>query len=145
MPGPVPNRSDQRRRRNKPEGVQVAKVAAGRVPAVPAADAEWHPIARDWFLSLQTSGQSKFYEASDWQTARVLAEVLSVVLSGRSADGAYRRVPAQLFQSWLSGTTDLLTTEGARRRARIELERADDSREVPAGVAIMDAYRDAAK
>lgn len=42
------------------------------------------------------------------------------------------RFSAQLFQSVPSGMTDLLTTEGARRRARLELEResgADNPRE----------------
>ncbi len=36
--------------------------------------------------------------------------------------------------------TELLTTEGARRRARIELERAVKP-EKPASVTIMEAYR----
>jgi hypothetical protein len=35
--------------------------------------------------------------------------------------------------------TELLTTEGARRRARVELEREDP--EAPPSVAIMEKYR----
>jgi hypothetical protein len=45
-----------------------------------------------------------------------------------------------LFSAVLSGMTELLTTEGARRRARIELERVEQP-EQPAAVAIMEEYR----
>ncbi|WP_260476410.1 hypothetical protein [Streptomyces sp. WAC 06783] len=53
---------------------------------------------------------------------------------------------AQLFQAVMSAMTDLLTTEGARRRARVELERGDageDPAEAPR-VTLMEAYRRAA-
>ncbi len=53
---------------------------------------------------------------------------------------------AQLFQSVMSAMTDLLTTEGARRRARVELEReagGEDSAKA-ARVTLMETYRRAA-
>ncbi|MGY4952109.1 phage terminase small subunit [Streptomyces nigrescens] len=139
MPGPVPKRSDQRRRRNKSEGPELVRAPGGEAPEIPPADEEWHPIAAGWYASLAESGQAQFYEASDWATAYYIAEAMSRNLT-------QGRFSAQLFQSVLSGMTDLLTTEGARRRARVELEResgAEDPREA-AHVTLMDSYRKAA-
>ncbi|WP_225448343.1 hypothetical protein [Streptacidiphilus sp. P02-A3a] len=139
MPGPVPKRSDQRRRRNTDDGPALVKAPAAKAPAIPRADADWHPIARRWYDSLRKSGQAQFYESSDWMTAVYLAEAMSRNLG-------QTKFSAQLFQSVMAGMTDLLTTEGARRRARVELQRedaADDPREA-ARVTLMDAYRKAA-
>ncbi|UQI46730.1 hypothetical protein M1P56_21435 [Streptomyces sp. HU2014] len=135
----MPKRSGQRRRRNVGDGPPLVKAGAGAAPVVPLPSEEWHPIAADWFQALQESGQSQFYEQSDWATAVYVAEAMSrSLISGKFS--------AQLFQSVMSAMTDLLTTEGARRRARVELERAA-GREDPveaARVALMDAYRQAA-
>lgn len=137
--GPIPKRSDARRRKNKPEGPQVIKALTTALPPNPLeADPEWHPIAADWFNSLAESGQSQFYEPSDWHTARYVAEAMSRNLS------AGARFSAQLFASVMAAMTELLTTEGARRRARIELERGEPEAE-PASVSIMAKYRNAAK
>lgn len=138
MPGPVPKRSDQRRRRNTPDGPALMKGAAGTDPVVPKADPQWHPIAVQWFESLADSGQSTYYEQSDWAVAVYVAEAMSRNLH-------QGKFSAQLFQSVMSAMTDLLTTEGARRRARVELERHDDqSPAVDPTVALMDTYRKAA-
>lgn len=134
--GPVPKRSDQRRRRNKPEGSAPVKApTAPNPPPAIAPDPNWHPIAQDWFESLAESGQAQFYEPSDWQTARYVGEAMSRNLA---AD----RFSAQLFASVMAGMTELLTTEGARRRMRIELERQAPAE--PASVSIMAEYRRAA-
>jgi hypothetical protein len=82
---------------------------------VPDVDEAWHPIARRWFGSLRSSGQAAFYQDSDWATAVYVAEAMSRnLVAGRFS--------AQLFAAVMSGMTELLTTEGARRRARLELE-----------------------
>jgi len=139
--GPVPKRSDQRRRRNAPEpGRELIKAEAGALPEMPPASEEWHPAARQWYAALAESGQAQFYEASDWATAFYVAEAMSRNLH-------QGRFSAQLFAAVMSGMTELLTTEGARRRARIELERAGgdagDSADA-AKVAQMNEYRKAA-
>jgi hypothetical protein len=82
----------------------------------PEPDDHWHELARDWFVSLGESGQSDYYQASDWQQARVWAEILSRQMQAG-------RMSSQLVMAWASGATELLTTEGARRRLRLELER----------------------
>jgi hypothetical protein len=116
MAGPVPKRTDTRRRTNKPEGVQVVKAPSGAVIVWPAADPTWHAIATSWYEAVQQSGQAQFYEQSDVATAFYVAEAIH-----RNLDNS--RFSAQLFASVMSAMTDLLVTEGARRRARIELER----------------------
>lgn len=139
MSGPVPKRSDQRRRRNTSDGPTLAKAEAGKAPVIPRASGDWHPIAKRWFQSLKDSGQAQFYEQSDWLTAVYVAEAMSRNL-------ASTKFSAQLFQSVMSAMTDLLTTEGARRRARVELEReeiGEDPAEA-ARVTLMESYRKAA-
>ena len=132
--GPVPVRTDQRRRTNAPEGVQVTKAPAAPVVVAPPADPLWHTVASRWFESLKTSGQSAFYEDSDWATAYLLAESMSRSLStGDPVTGAE-------LAAWLKGMTPLMVTEGDRRRARLELERPSVE-EVPADVSELDEYR----
>lgn len=116
MPGPVPKRSETRRRRNKPEGVQVEKAPAGAGIVWPEPSDSWDPIARRWFESIRTSGQAQFYEQSDVETAYFVAEMMDRNLAASKVNG-------QLFSAVMSAMSDLLVTEGARRRARIELER----------------------
>ncbi|AIA05413.1 hypothetical protein DC74_4941 [Streptomyces noursei] len=139
MRGPVPKRSDQRRGHHKPEGPALVKAEAGKAPTIPRASGDWHPIAKRWFQSLKDSGQAQFYEQSDWLTAVYVAEAMSRNLG-------QAKFSAQLFQSVMSAMTDLLTTEGARRRARVELERepaGEDAAEA-ARVTLMETYRRAA-
>ncbi len=133
--GPIPKRAAERRRRNKPEGGAVTPVAApvAAVECPPASDA-WHPIARDWYKSLATSGQAVFYEPSDWATAQYVAEAMSRGLESS-------RFSAQLFAAVSSAMTELLTTEGARRRARLEIERGPVQDKEPAAVTALSDYR----
>jgi hypothetical protein len=131
--GPVPTRSDQRRRQNKnPEGIATARGPGVRAEQPPADDS-WHEMARDWYESLATSGQARWYQPSDWQTARIWAEILSRQLAGG-------RVSAQMIAAWAGAATELLTTEGARRRARVELETPDADEDEEAADAAMVGY-----
>ena len=113
-------------------------LTVGRVDQPPA-DELWHPIALDWYRSLAESGQAQFYEPSDWQTARYVAESMSRNLGAP-------RFSAQLFAAVMGAMTELLTTEGARRRARLEVERESGAVDAKAAakIARMDAYRRAA-
>jgi hypothetical protein len=132
--GPVPKRSTERRRRNKSSAVETVESIVSTVEA-PAANSRWHPIAKDWFESLKTSGQSQFYEPSDWQAARYVAEVMSRNLR-------QTKFSSILFASVLSAMSDLLTTEAARRRVRMEIERPNPNEGAPpAGVTAISDYR----
>jgi hypothetical protein len=106
---------------------------AGEVE-IPAADKNWHSLAIAWYESLAKSGQSGFYEPSDWAAARYVAELMS--------RGLERSHPsAQLFSSLWGAMGDLLTTEAQRRRLRVEVERELGEAPVPAGVTALDEYR----
>jgi hypothetical protein len=135
--GPVPKRSTERRRRNKAEGGEVttASVPSGVVQA-PALDLESpHPLAVDWYASLAESGQAQFYEPSDWQVARLVAHELTRMLNNRFS--------AQGYAAIMGSLTELLTTEGSRRRVRLEIERGAGEKPAPAGVTALSDYRDA--
>jgi hypothetical protein len=139
MHGPVPNREDQRVRRNIPE-VPIEKVPVFgevEVPQLDFPDPRIHPIAMDWYKSLAKSGQAQFYEPSDWQQARIVAYFLDDLLSASK--------PSSMMLATLqSMMASLLVTEGDRRRMRIEIERRKDK---PTGedakvVKMSDIYRD---
>lgn len=123
MRGPVPKRSDQRVRRNKPDGPEVTKISGASTVKAPAEDRDWHNTAKRWFRSLKKSGQAIFYEPSDWAYAQLAADLLSSEMQ--------REKPrAVMVSQILSMMDNLLTSEGARRRVRIELVRAGQD---PAG------------
>ncbi len=150
--GPVPKRSNQRRRNNKPK-IPVTKAAAKPTPLRTAltADPGWHPAMRTWFESLAGSGQSAFYEASDWALAWATAETMSRELNpqplvvGHGADAHVEMVSmppkAAAFAAFLKANTSLMATEGDRRRLRLELERGGDKPEEVSGVTDLDDYR----
>lgn len=135
--GPIPKRSDQRRRRNKPEADAPAVVAMGQqVVKPPTEDRAWHPYAKDWFRALKRSGQSQFYQESDWREAKLVAWLITQELS--SPTGARAGMMDVIF----SRADALMTTEGARRRLRVELitpKVTDEAKE--ATVSIMEQYR----
>ncbi|WP_244431603.1 hypothetical protein [Segniliparus rugosus] len=112
----MPKRSDQRVRRNK-EDVPVEKVAAiGAVTVPDLGINDPHPIVKDLYSSLAESAQSRYYEPSDWHFARLaMGFVDGLVKSSRPS--------AQMLTVVNQMLTDLLITEGARRRVRLEVER----------------------
>jgi hypothetical protein len=91
-----------------------------------------HPEARRWYKSLAESGETRYWEPSDWAQARIAAIWLSGLLSGA-------RPSAQMVASWLSMVSELGVTEGARRRMRIEIDRRAPVQS--ADVTEMDEYR----
>lgn len=136
--GPVPKRSDQRRRRNKPEADAPAVVVAmgQQVVKPPTEDRAWHPYAKQWFRSLKRSGQAQFYQESDWQEARLVCWLITQELS--SPTGARAGMMDVIF----SRADALMTTEGARRRLRVELITPKVTDEAKAAtVSIMEQYR----
>lgn len=132
--GPVPKRSTERRRRNKESKIETVTALTEKVEQPPA-DPKWHPIAREWYESLASSGQARFYEPSDWHFARYVAEAMS-----RNLKAPKTKFSSVLFASVCSGMSDLLTTEAARRRVRMEIERTGDP-EQPASVTAIADYR----
>ncbi len=122
--GPAPKRSSNRVRRNVTDenGVSTKMAAAASNVKPPAEDRAWHPIMKGWYRSLKESGQSAFYEPSDWQAARFTAHYGSKVLKAAEGNDATPLRAASIARIW-SLMADLMTTEVSRRRARVELIR----------------------
>jgi hypothetical protein len=138
--GPVGKRTEERMgHRSKAERAGVGTKVTVDAPLVkqPPPDNGWHPIAHSWYTSLAASGQCRFFEPSDWTAARLLAEVMTRNLASEN------RFSSQLFAAVWAGMNDLLTTEGSRRRVKLELERtgSEKSTQAASNLAVVADYR----
>ena len=130
-------RDEERRRRNKDDipttMVDIDTLIAAPV-RIPTAEEDWHPIPKLIFDSFTRSGQSIFYEPSDWATIFVLCETLDRELKPQpvvktDADGnqtiEMHELPLKgaTLNAVLKGMGSVMATEGERRKLRIELER----------------------
>lgn len=137
--GPVPKRDSQRRRRNSESKPESARALTEKVDAPPALTT-WAPAAKRWYDSLTESGQAQFFEPSDWQAAQLVAGELSIYLRSKKRS-------AMMWSHIWTAMTDLLTTEGARRRMKLEIERPpaeEEGDEEAATIARLDDFRDRA-
>ena len=134
MPGPVPNRESDLARPRERKGKDQVSVTKGqsRPTRIPRADPLWHPIAKMLWDSLKASGQSDFYEQSDWAVAFSLCDDLSQYkASGRRS--------SQMAQVIYSTMSNLLVTEADRRRVRIELHEPEAEEDTASVTAITGA------
>lgn len=135
--GPVPKRSNERRRRNKVQTDAVQRPGAVHSPRLPsvktAAGQAIHPVARRWYNAIRQSGQADFFEPTDWAAALFVVEAMSRNLYST-------RFSAGLFGVVWNAMEALLTTEAARRRSRLEVERGLVEEEQP-GVTAIEEYR----
>jgi hypothetical protein len=132
--GPIPARSDQRVRRNLPDTPIDKITTIGPVEIPDLGIPNPHPIVKDLWESMKTSGQVKYYEPSDWQYARLTFHFVNKLLRQRAPS-------AMLLSSVNQMLTSLLLTEGDRRRVRIEVERQQNAGGAEV-VKISDVYRD---
>ena len=123
--GPIPKRSDQKHgHRTQAERDSISKIPVSAVDTITGPELglnEPDPLAQDWYEGLRKSPQAIYFQPSDWAQARVWAELLSRALKQGE------RPSAVLIAAWSSGAAELMTTEGARRRMRVELERSSSS------------------
>lgn len=149
IPGPMPKREAERRRNAKTTESGVSNAVQHVVvdPAVmddtslvkcPAPNPEWHPVAMMQYEAARRSAIREFFEPTDWSVLFVLCEQLSshlrpqpiVIQSGPEAGTViYEVVPMNgaTLNAVITGLTNLMFTEGARRRLRIEVERVAGS------------------
>lgn len=124
--GPIPQHSSQRRRTNAPDiplesapGVAAGSPDPGgeaedsRVVAIPPPLSSWHPSMVEWYIGLTESAQRAWFEPSDWATARLWCDLMS----------ASWPPPSALVGKFVTVAAELMTSEGSRRRLRIELAR----------------------
>lgn len=125
--GPVPKRSDERIRRNKPD-VPIEKVSVIGHVGIPSLGLDDpHDITTGLYSALIASAQAKYFEDSDWAYARFTLHFADKLLKQPRPSG-------QVLATVHSMMSDLLVSEGSRRRFRIEIERAPEGSET----AVMD-------
>lgn len=117
--GPIPKRSAQvlghRTQAERSRTTTVVREGAVTVPRLPAGV---HPIARRWYNSLRSSEQSKHFEPSDWAAALYAAVMMSQMLSSSDVRPSAVAAVSEAMES-------LMTTESARRRDRVEVDRVE--------------------
>lgn len=115
----VPKREDEllwdRSKNGNREKSAVTKGVRMPVTSRPSANLNWADWLQEYYNALGSSGQSVFYQNTDWHHAYFVFEQLDAhVKSGMRS--------AVLFQALNSALISLLVTEGERRRVRIELD-----------------------
>lgn len=132
MPGPAPKRDAERARSNTPAS-GAARHGELRPVSIPNADRKnWNPRATALFDSFKTSGQSDYFQDTDWQMLKIACDLLTQY---------YNRPRAMDMQNIERILTSLGATEGARRQAlRIELE-LPEVEEKSAADAAREAYQ----
>jgi hypothetical protein len=118
MPGPVPKRPEERVRRND-DVIPTDKVEVFGDVVVPPLNMpfEPHPLVIDFYDGLINSAQAALYEPSDWEYARIVCFMLQTLVTSSKPS-------SEMYKAWQTATSNLLVTEGDRRRLRIEIARA---------------------
>lgn len=120
MPGPMPKRDADRVRRNKPDVTTKRGVARECDP--PPEDREWHVTAKRMYRSLRKSGQTEFWQQTDWEYARLTMDQMSRAMNSAEEKPMKATFLAEINQM----LSRLMFTEPDRRRARIELQHASE-------------------
>lgn len=136
--GPVPNRSDDLARPRERKGSDIVPVTKGTARTVrwPSPDPEWNQLAKDIYSGCKTSGQADYYQQSDIALLRSLMDDLTVAKRNPSVRSG------QLLQTIYTQLSNLLVSEGDRRRVRIELTEPGEG-ETDAEVIAINAYQQA--
>ncbi|MGW1040030.1 phage terminase small subunit [Streptomyces sp. NPDC002547] len=133
--GPVPERESNlaRPRSRKGSDEQETKKGEMRPVRIPRADPDWHPIAKQLYDSLKKSGQADFYQQSDWAYAYSLCDDLSHYKKSKQRS-------SMMLGALMSAMSNLLVTEGDRRRVRVELQEPEPET-TPASVLAIADYK----
>ena len=130
--GQIPKRTSQRLGHlTKAQKAESTVIKTDGAVEIPAASESWHDLAKDWYRSLSESAQKSLMEPSDWSAARFLANEMTRMLAGEPN-------AAMLGKVW-AAMGDLMTTEGARRRLKVEVDRRSATALAP--VAQLHDYR----
>ena len=141
--GPIPKRDEERVRRNIPEDPTVTVQMPGRVDVPDLGDVshlgETHPLVTEMYESMKLSASVKYFEPTDWQFARLALYTLNQELIAAQHNG--KPVGAMKLTAINQMLSALLLTEGDRRRARLEVERAPSAAETGKVLDVTDMLR----
>lgn len=115
MPSPIKRNSDKTSRSQPLSGApRVGEMWDVKIPPMKG---DWHPRAKMLYRSLKSSGQSVYYQNSDWAMAVVACDLLS-----HCYEMNFYKCTMMLAEI-NTILTQLGVTEGARRQSmRVELE-----------------------
>jgi hypothetical protein len=117
MPGPVPMRVAELNKHSHRVNDQVDTVKVdGEVPVPDLNIPDAHDIVLEMWEAAKNSAQKRYYEPTDWQQLRLVLVFADKLLKSSRPSG-------QMLAVVHSMLGDLLTSEGSRRRLRIEVER----------------------
>ena len=137
--GPIGKRDEERVRRNIPEDPTVTVLMPGKVEIPELGDishlGETHPLVIEMYDSMKRSASIKYFEPTDWQFARLALYTLNQELIAAQHNG--KPVGAMKLTAINQMLSALLLTEGDRRRARVEVERASSPEAGPGKVLSM--------
>ena len=124
--GPIGKRDDERIRRNVPADPTVTVKMPGLVTIPDLGDishlGETHPLVVELYDSMKESASVKYFEPTDWMFARLTLHTLNAEMI--SAKHLGKPIGAMKLTAINQMLSALLLTEGDRRRARLEIERA---------------------
>jgi len=137
--GPIPRRKESLRgHRAKAEIDAVTSAPSGVATdcqmSVPKENKHWNATARRLWRAAKVSGQARFYEATDWAMLYWYMDLITELMNSPKRTAG----KIQVIQAGLS---DLLFTEGDRRRAGLELSRPSSQELQSAGVEELDKWR----
>ena len=131
MPGPIPERRENilgHRSKAELAGETMSRVRIPTKVSQPkpprnkdTGEYEWHAIAVRIYKATQESGQTRFYEPSDWAYLYWFCDELTWHMNhtGRGERSSMK------LQALDGMAAKLLLTEGERRRAQIEIDRGE--------------------
>lgn len=130
--GPLPKRQSESAGHRAKRQIADSVSLDAAVVAPPLPEGPYHPQAVAWYDSLSSSGQSRYFEPSDWQWAIILTVMLDDLLTST-------RRSTEMFKAIGAEMDKLGNTENARRRMRVEVTRPRDNE--PSSVAKTEAAR----
>lgn len=109
MPPPIKRSSDKTSRSQPLSG--PARIGEMWEVKIPPARKGWHTVARDIYNSLKTSGQSVYYQNSDWRMAQAACDIISTIW-----DSNFTLRGSAMLMAEANGILEKLgVTEGATR------------------------------
>ena len=134
--GPIPERSDQRVRRNIGDPIdKITEIGPVPIPALGIVDP--HPLVKSMYESLKRSAQRKYFEPSDWEYAKLTMYLVNEMLWNTGG----KPISAMKISAVNQMLSSLLMTEGDRRRVRIEVERQNTAGDGAQVLQVADLFR----
>jgi len=136
MSGPIPKRDEERIRRNENVVPLTTVPMLGTVVVPELMVQEPHDLVVSLWESLADSGQSKYYEPSDWAYAQLTMHVIDGMLKSS------RGISSLILSEVNKMMSNLLVTEGDRRRVRMEVARQTAKEESAKVIQAADMFKD---